>query len=107
MEYIIAGASLFVAVCTAGGLIVTWRKNGRDQRERDERQTEEQAKRDQEIASNQQSILKTLEDRNTGLAALNNKVGEMKTHCASVTASYGERINAVERDVRELKKREE
>lgn len=92
MEYVIGGAGLVVALFTCTGLVLTWRKNGRDQDRRDER-----------IAANQENIIKKLDDDETGLSALNTKVGSIQTHCAGVTSGFGERIKGTEADIKELK----
>ena len=94
VEIIIAGSSLVVAVVAAGGVIVTWRRNGKDQAARDER-----------IALNQENIVKELDDPNHGLTAINDKVNNMVNHCATVSTSLTERMKTAERDVKELKQR--
>lgn len=88
----IAGSSFVVALVAAGGVIVSWRKNGKDQ-----------AARDQEIKDNQNEIIKRLDNPETGLSALNGKLHNFEVTCAGARSEFAQRILAAERDVKELK----
>ena len=92
VEIIVAGSSVVVAAVAVGGVIVAYQKNGKDQ-----------AARDQEIKDNQGEIIKRLDDKETGLTALNTKVHGFEVTCAGTRSEYGQRILAAERDVKELK----
>lgn len=94
VEIIVAGSSLVVAVVAVGGVIVTWRKNGKDQ-----------AARDQQITDNQGEIIKRLDHKETGLSALNEKIHNFEVTCAGTRSEYGQRILAAERDIKDLKKK--
>ena len=92
VEIIIAGSSFVVAIVAAGGVILTWRKNGKSQAARDER-----------IALSQEHIVEQLGDPVNGLTAINEKVNVMVNHCATVSTGLTERVKTAERDVKELK----
>ena len=92
VEIIIAGSSLVVAVVAAGGVVMTWRRNGKDQ-----------AARDQEIKTNQVGIINRLDHKETGLTALHEKLHGYEVNCARTTSAFDQRIIAAERDVKELK----
>ena len=88
---IIAGSSVVIAAVAVGGVIVTWRKNGKSQAARDER-----------IALNQENIVKKLDDPNHGLTAINDKVNDMVNNCAKVSTGLTERMKTAERDIKDL-----
>lgn len=94
IEIIIAGSSMVVAAVAAGGVVATWRKNGKDQ-----------SARDQEIKDNQGEIIKRLDDKDTGLSALNEKVHGFEVTCAGTRSEFSQRIIAAERDVKDLKQK--
>ncbi len=106
-EMILAGAAVSGVIVTAAitgiGLRVTWRRNGKEQRTRDIAQAEVQAARDQELKSNQDAILRRLDDDRTGLAALSEKQNNMTNHCTEVSIGFAGRIITTERDIKELK----
>ena len=89
--WVIVGTWVTAGVAV-GVVIVTWQRNGKSQ-----------AKRDERLELNQQNIMNTLGDPSHGLTAMNDKVNNLANHCASVTAGFAERINAAERDIKELK----
>lgn len=92
IEIWIIGASWVTAAVAVGGVIVTWRRNGRNQ-----------AKRDERLNLNQENIIKKLDDPTHGLTAINDKVNDMKNHCATVSTGLTERMKAAERDIKEAK----
>ena len=92
VEIIIAGSSVVVAAIAVGGVLVAYRKNGKDQ-----------AARDQEIKDNQSEIIGRLDHKETGLTALHEKVHVFEVNCARTTSEFDQRILAAERDVKELK----
>ena len=94
IEIVVAGSSFVVALAAAGGVIMTWRKNGKSQAARDER-----------IALTQENIMKKLEDPKDGLSAINEKVNNMVNHCATVSTGLTERVKTAERDIKDLKKK--
>ena len=92
MEIWIIGASWVTAAVAVGGVIVTWRRNGKTQ-----------AKRDERLNLNQENIMKTLDDPTHGLTAINDKVADMKAHCGVVSTGLTERMITAERDIKEVK----
>ena len=85
--------SWIVTGLVAMGLAGTWIRNGKSQ-----------TKRDQEIKDNQGYIIKKLDDSNTGLSAINEKLHNFETHCAQVSTSLDERVLGLDKDIEELKK---
>ncbi len=92
IEIFVAGSSMVVAVVAVGGVLVSWRRNGKSQAARDER-----------ISLNQENIIKKLDDPKKGLSAINDKVADMKAHCGVISTGLTERMKAAERDIHELK----
>lgn len=88
VEIIIAGSSVVVAAVAVGGVLVAYRKNGKDQ-----------SARDQEIKDNQVGIINRLDHKETGLSALNEKLHGFEVTCARTTSAFDQRILAAERDV--------
>ena len=92
IEIWVIGASWVTAAVAVGGVVLTWRRNGKTQ-----------AKRDGRLELNQENIMKKLEDPKHGLSAINDKVADMKTHCGVVSTGLTERMIAAERDIKEGK----
>ncbi len=92
LEIVVAGSSLVVAVFAAGGVVMTWRKNGKSQ-----------AARDGRIELTQENIIQKLDDPTNGLTAINEKVNRMVNHCATVSTGLTGRVDTAERDIKELK----
>jgi len=92
VEILIASSSVVVAAIAVGGVIVAYRKNGKDQ-----------AARDQEIKDNQGEIIGRLDHKETGLSALNEKIHGFEVNCARTSSGFDQRILAAERDVKDLK----
>ena len=92
VEILIASSSVVVAAIAVGGVIVAYRKNGKDQ-----------AARDQEIRDNQGEIIGRLDHKETGLSALNEKIHGFEVNCARTSSGFDQRILAAERDVKDLK----
>lgn len=93
-EIIVAGSALLVSIISIGGYISTIARNGRAQ-----------AARDQKIESNQEMILRRLDDPKHGLAAIDDKVDGIVNNCVKTSTGFDEKIKAAERDIIELKKR--
>lgn len=70
----------------AVALIVSWVRNGKNQ-------SEEWGSLQTEV----KNIQKQLDDPNQGLGAIKKSVDEQKTHCASITSEFEQRIAATER----------
>jgi len=100
VEIILSGAAIFGVLVTTSGLILAWRRNGTHQAQRDKAQAEVQATRDANIASNQKAILDRLDDKESGLQAVNIKIGELHEDTAVLT----QRVNGHDREIKELKK---
>lgn len=90
------------------GLIFTIMKNGRVQKQRDEKVAAEQAKRDIKAAEEQavrealteqqfKHINSAIASPEYGLAALKNEMSAIKLNCADVTAGFKERIKTLEK----------
>ena len=92
VEIIIASVAVVGVLVTGTGLIITWRRNGTAQAQRDKAHAEAQAARDAVSESNQKAILGRLDDKDYGLQAVNIKI-------TSVT----ERVTGHDREIRELK----
>ena len=99
-EMIMAIASTAGVVGAIVGLVITWRKNGKSQATRDQAEGERMAARDAVTASNQHAIIQRLDDKQTGLQAVNIKVDEMKQY----TAVLAERVAGHDREIRDMKK---
>jgi len=95
VEIWIAGASCLTAAVAVGGVLIAYRKNGRDQ-----------SARDQEIKDNQVGIINRLDHKETGLTALNEKLHNFEVTCAGTRSAFDQRILAAERDVKDLKHKE-
>lgn len=96
-EIVMAVASISCTALIAGGLVVTWRRNGREQRQRDEDMVVKQALRDKELELGYQSIVERLDNEMTGLRSLHSKLTDMQINCAQVTGRFEERIKATEK----------
>ena len=78
-------------------MAVTWRKNGRAQKDRDEARAIEEAKRDTTITLELEHITEAINSKDYGLQVLKSEIGKVKTNCASVTAGFGEKISNLEK----------
>ncbi len=87
------------------GLIVTWVRNGRSQKARDSRIAREQAERDQKLTTNQETILRRLDDPQTGLTGMSETIHTFKETCAKVSTSLEQRVQHHEREIVELKQK--
>jgi len=103
LEIVVAGAALMGVLFTGGGLAFTIRKNGTSQAKRDRQQAVVQAARDAEVATNQQAILARLDDKDSGLQAVNIKMAKQATHCATISTALTERVANHGREIAELK----
>lgn len=101
VEIVIASVAVVGVLFTSSGLILTWRKNGTVQAARDLALAEAQATRDAVAETNQIAILQRLDDKESGLQAVNIKVGEIVTTCAV----HEERLTGHDREIKELKQK--
>ena len=92
VEIIVAGSGVVVAAVAVGGVLIAYRKNGKDQ-----------SARDQQIKDNQVGIINRLDHKETGLTALHEKLHGYEVNCARTTSAFDQRILAAERDIKELK----
>lgn len=99
---IVNSAGVFVI---AAGLFLTWRRNGKGQKDRDLDMVAKQAARDQAIKGNLDNILERLNDPITGLTAIKEEGQGMKEHCAAVSTALCGRLTATERDIKEIKQK--
>ena len=99
-EIILSGAAVFGVLVTTTGLIFAWRRNGTHQAQRDEAQAKVQATRDANITSNQKAILDRLDDKESGLQAVNIKIGEIHEDTAVLT----QRVDGHDHEIKGLKK---
>jgi len=90
----VIGASWVTAAVAIGGVLLSWRRNGKSQ-----------AARDARIHANQQHIIEKIDDPNDGLSAINEKVNNMVNNCAIVSTGLSERVKTAERDIKELKQK--
>ncbi len=84
-------------------MAVTWRKNGRAQKDRDEARAIKETKRDTTITLKLEHINGAINSPDYGLQVLKSDMGEMKTNCAKVTAGYDEKFNHLEKRRRKTK----
>tara|TARA_Y100000310_G_scaffold23392_1_gene22373 strand:- start:4024 stop:4317 length:294 start_codon:yes stop_codon:yes gene_type:complete len=94
VEAIVGGAALIGVLMTGLGLILSWRRNGTHQAERDITHAETQAARDATLETNQIAILDRLDNKENGLQAVNLKIVAM-----------AERVKVHDRELRDLKKK--
>jgi len=57
------------------------------------------ARRDQQLSDNQISLLKTLEDPEMGLSALNKRVRSFELNCGKISTGLATRIKMAEEDI--------
>jgi len=102
-EIIMAGASTCGVVFVGIGLILTWRRNGNDQRKISIALAVAQAERDQAVSNKLEAIIRRLDDKDTGLSAINNAAIGMKNHCIKTSTEIIGKVGRNERDIKELK----
>ena len=105
VEIIVASVAVIGVIITGAGQIITWRKNGTEQAERDIKQAQALAARDAVLANNQKAIIDRLDDKESGLQAVNLKISGMRQHCAEVSGPLVERVTGHDREIRELKQK--
>ena len=111
MEWmVVTSISTAAGVCLVGfAQIRSWRRNGRDQKARDEVMALEQAQRDNDRDVRQQlrdqsieggylAIVGRLDDPSHGLRALESSMGDIKTDVAEGLGRHDERLKALEAD---------
>ena len=103
IEFAVSIVAISGVVITSVGLIASWRQNGRAQAERDRNYAESQATRDAKLEGNQEAIIERLDDRETGLQAVNIKIGNMQTNCAKVSTSLQEQVKGHDRELKDVK----
>ena len=91
---IMAAASLAGTAVIGIGLIRQWRRNGRDQKARDEAHAVKLALRDRELELGYKAIANRLDDKDTGLSALNDKVSNLSSQITTLNS----RVNTIERN---------
>ena len=84
------------------GLALTWRKNGKSQRERDLKIAEDRAARDAALQAELQRLNRQQEVNITRTTETKNKVIEMANHCASTVATFKERTHRHEERLNKL-----
>ena len=99
VEMILSGAAFVRVLVTTSGLIFAWRRNGDHQAQRDKAQADVQSTRDANIASNQKAILDRLDDKQSGLQAVNIKISEIHEDTAVLT----QRVDGHDREIKDLK----
>jgi len=102
-QIIMAGASTGGVILVGIGLIITWKRNGRDQRAMSTGMAVAQAERDQAVDNKLEGIIARLDDKDTGLSAINKAANGMKNHCIQTSTAIVGRLNTAERDIKELK----
>ena len=96
MDWVAAAAmaSVLGTSIVAVGLTMSWRRNGRDQRRRDESMAMKQALRDKEVEMGYRAVVDRLDHKDTGLGALEKKI----TGFDVAIGRHDERITGLERD---------
>ena len=105
VEWIVLAVNAAGVIGVGAGLILTWKRNGHDQEVREKKRDMELAERDQLLTTNQQNIIRRLDDSKSGLTAINEKLGAQQTHCAEVSSSLAQRMVTAERDIKEVKQK--
>uniref|UniRef100_A0A6H1ZQ17 Uncharacterized protein n=1 Tax=viral metagenome TaxID=1070528 RepID=A0A6H1ZQ17_9ZZZZ len=105
IELVVAGTAVMGVIITGIAQVSTWRTIGKSQAERDKSYAEGQAARDAVLTNNQKAIIQRLDDRESGLQAVNNKVVAMRQHCAEVSGPLVERVTGHDREIKELKQK--
>jgi len=98
-------AALVMSGVAVIGLIMTWIKNGKSQVRRDKDIAVGQAERDQKLSDNQINLLKTLEDPDMGLSALNKRIRSFELNCGIISTGLSTRIKMAEEDIGALTNR--
>ena len=93
----LAGTGI-VSLSAAGGVIYSIIRNGRTQNRKD---TELKTMLKSEIAN----IKDKLDDPNEGLGAIKKEMKSIQLNCASVTSGFKARIDGLEEDVKDVKKK--
>ena len=96
-------AALVMSGVAILGLMGTWIKNGKSQVRRDKEAAVKQAERDQKLASNQISIIKTLDDDESGLSAINKRMRSFELNCKGISTGLSTRVKMAEDDITEIK----
>jgi len=99
IEIVLSGAAIVGVLVTTSGLIVAWRRNGTHQAQRDMAQAEVQATRDANIASNQKAIIDRLDDKESGLQAVNVKISGIHEDTAVLT----QRVDGHDHEIKDMK----
>ena len=95
-ELILATAAVVGVCITGGSLVVSLRRNGRDQKARDEQIAEQQGRRDKEIEMGYQAVKEQLNNPEHGLPALSTKITNMKTDYGETLARHDVRLTNLE-----------
>ena len=95
-ELILATAAVIGVCITGGSLVVSLRRNGRDQKARDEQIAKEQHERDKGIEMGYLAITERLDNPSHGLEALDTKITNIKTEYGVTLGRHDERLNALE-----------
>ena len=103
VEVVMVSVNTVGVLLVAVGLSLTWRRNGTEQAARDAVMAKEQAARDANVAANQDSILEKLDDKETGLQAVNIKVSQQLTNCAHISSTLIEKGKGHDMAIAELK----
>ena len=82
------------------GLVFTILKNGRSQKNRDERIATEQGSRETLIQEKLKNIDEAIKSPETGLAALKKDMNSINKNCARLTSGFTERIKSLEESKR-------
>ncbi len=80
----------------AVGLVFTWRRNGREQKTRDENEAIKQALRDRETERSYQAIVRELHHSDHGLGAIEKKLVSFELNTTDRLGRHDERITNLE-----------
>lgn len=87
------GATVVIAIA----LVATIRKNGKQQKARDEAHAISRAKRETLTDETLKSIKEAIQSPKSGLVALKDDINSIKINCASVSTGVKTRLKALER----------
>ncbi len=93
---ILASAAVAGVIVTGSSLVVSLRRNGKQQRERDEANATRQAVRDKEVEMGYRAIVKRLDHPDDGLSALGRKVTNLRTEHTEAIGRHDEHLTSLE-----------
>ncbi len=95
--------ALVTSICAMLGVVVSLRRNGREDAAAVTKRREELAAFEARIKTQLEHIQEEMKSPDHGLVALAKAVGKFETHCATVSTALAGEVNENARDIAELK----